>query len=260
MTDQTPTPEGVQNTLREYLRVAATSGELRGTRVEFSGDGVEWVDVWLGSEPPVAARATVYRDGWVIPTVVTAVWADSLPADDTWRELWQRKWNVLFGAFVLRASLARTFPELLGDRREPDDLPTGEPTLPDAPRPPAAEPATDAAEPTVERVPWLQRVADARTEQEVEAIREEARGQRAIDPELHMAMKARLRDLAAQQAKTFSVDEPAKPAPKPSALDAVPAPTAIAVAMQAAQAARAEADAKAKTPATPRTRVTRKQG
>ncbi|MFC7431015.1 MULTISPECIES: hypothetical protein [unclassified Agrococcus] len=253
MTTDTPTTERVAATLQDYLRVATETGELRGTVIEYGipdtlGPGVAWVDALLGNDAPPLARATVYREGWAIPTVVTASWDESIPLEDSWRGLWETKPQTMFGAFTLRSALRRAFADVLGDRREPDDHPVGEPEAPA----PTDEPAQSVA-----RVPWLQRVLDAQTEQEVEAIREEARGERAIDPELHMAMKVRLRDLAAPPAAEAAPAPKSKP--KPSALDAVPAPTAIAVAMQAAQEARAEA-AKSMTPVTPRTRATRKQG
>jgi hypothetical protein len=125
--------EAVQQTLAEYERLAIGTGEWNGTDApEFSHDGETWSTAWARDtdgllveidtdEHPVFARATVYRKRVKRPTVVVVRWDESLPADDHWRTLWQRKPVTMFGAFALRAALRRAFRDVIGDQYGPDE-------------------------------------------------------------------------------------------------------------------------------------------
>jgi hypothetical protein len=187
MTTDTPTPEGVQNTLRDYLRVATATGELRGTRVEFTADGETWSEVLLEGQGILAARATVHRAGWEIPTIVTALWDESLPAEEAWLALWHRKRHVLFGAFTLRAALVRTFADILADRREADDLPEG-----------GTPPAVVEPVPSVLPVDWLAELEGATTLEAVADLYEKA-GKARVEPAIFLAIQRRLREMRAAE-------------------------------------------------------------
>lgn len=255
MTAETMTPEAVQQTQQDYLRVATNTGHLAGAHVEFSMDGSTWADVIVGEQHPAAARATVHRVGHVIPTIATVLWDEVVPAEENWRALWLRKPHVLFGAFVLRTALRRAFADVLSDRREPDDAPLTPPAAAAAP----AEPET-AAEP----VDWLALVDGADTAEAVAAVRARARAARAVTIDLRAAMQRRLGELVdAAQPRTPADREvwtaPAAPAdaaprPKPTARPAAPErPTAVAEAYREAEERKA-----ATTAPTAKTKRTRR--
>jgi hypothetical protein len=183
------TADDVQQTLQAYLTAATQTGELRGTHVELSLNGVDWADALIvpEGEHPVAARATVHRAGWVIPTVVTELWDEVVPADESWRGLWFARPNVLFGAHALRKALVRTFADVLGNRREPDDDPTGEPA---APAPQRTEPQPDVAPRA-----WGEEIAHAQSLEELNEIRRAARAERAMTQPLKIAFDIRRAEL-----------------------------------------------------------------
>lgn len=238
MTEQKITADDVQQTLQGYLTAATTTGDLRGAHVQFASDlstaesslGVAWSDVLVPGSRPVAARATVHRDGWAIPTVVTELWDEVVPAEDTWRALWEARPHVLFGAHALRSALRRTFADVLGDRREPDDAPS-------APRE-AATPAlpTEPVAPVPEPVDWSARIAAAATLAELNDVRREARAARAVDLKLKDQLDSRRTALEAGQNSDPRLVKKRRarraPKPKPDA----PVSTSVADAMREALA------------------------
>lgn len=183
--------EQVQQTLAEYERLAIESGAtVRIDPPEFSDDGEVWRPLWLAADPPSAARVTVYRND--VPTTVYQSWEESVPAVDEWRELWMLKPMKLFGAYTARAALRRAFRDVIGDRREPDEVQR----VPDD-RPAAGWdlPARD----------WIAevKVADAQT---LNALYDEARAAGAL---------AKVDGLqAAIMDRTLDLEHP-KPAPRP---------------------------------------------
>lgn len=178
MTTDIPTTEQVQHTLQEYLRIADETGELRGTKREFTADGVEWHAVLFDGVRPVAARATVTREGHE-PTVITVLWDESVPVGDEWREAWEARPHVRFGAFALRAGLRTAFPAALGERYEPDDMPD-------------ASAASAAAEPAPsEPIDWDVELEAATTADALEALYERA-GKARVAPATFIAIKRRL--------------------------------------------------------------------
>ncbi|KIP90181.1 hypothetical protein RU09_11925 [Microbacterium sp. MEJ108Y] len=200
------TEEAVQQTLQGYLTIATKTGELRGVNVEFTADGVTWhplvFDLADGAHP-IAARARVHRAGWAEPTHAPELWDEVVPAEEGWRALWLARPHVLFGAHTLRAALRRTFADVLGDRREPDDL--------DAlPAPSAPTPASD----DVEAIDWLARVNAATTIDALNTVRTEARLARAVTLPLKQRMDARRDEIGGDAWATPASTEQTSAAPK----------------------------------------------
>ena len=206
------TEEAVQQTLQGYLATATKTGELRGVNVEFTADGENWHPLIFGlaeGEHPIAARARVHREGWAEATHAPELWEEVVPAVDGWRDLWFARPHVLFGAHALRVALRRTFADVLGERREPDDL--------DAlPVPPRTEPA--------EAIDWSARVAAAKTLDELNSERIKAKRARAMTLTLKGEFDARRAELSASAASAWEMpdeepaeaepDLPARPEPK----------------------------------------------
>ena len=147
------------------------------------------------------------RDGVLTERYV--VWAESLPAEESWRALWLAKPTKLFGAYADRSVLRRAFRDAIGDRREPDEQ-----TAPLAP----AEPARD----------WDAEIPTAVTADAVHELHAQMKRARAVT----VAREAALQEqLALVQSTTpadawAATDEPstAKPSPesRPAARDYLP--------------------------------------
>lgn len=165
-TAATATDEDVAKTLADYERIVQATGEWNGREAtEFTNDGVNWSPVWVKSEAhphPLAARSRVHRKGVDYPAADPVMWDESLPADETWRNIWLERPRTLFGAFAARRSMRAAFREALSDRREPDDLPV----------------ARDAA-PAAEPRDWDLEIATAATIEELNTVWSEARAARA---------------------------------------------------------------------------------
>jgi hypothetical protein len=200
------TEEAVQQTLQGYLTIATKTGELRGVNVEFTADGVTWHPLIFDladDAHPIAARARVHRAGWAEPTQAPELWEEVVPAEEGWRALWLARPHVLFGAHTLRAALRRTFADVLGDRREPDDL--------DAlPAPSAPTPASD----DVEAIDWLARVNAASTIDALNKVRTEARLARAVTLPLKQRMDARRDEIGGDAWATPASSEQTPASPK----------------------------------------------
>jgi len=65
----------IQTGIDGYRLIAERTGKYQGQApFQWCGEDGVWVDVWTRSEPPVAARATVFREGFVQPLVRVARW------------------------------------------------------------------------------------------------------------------------------------------------------------------------------------------
>jgi hypothetical protein len=56
--------------------IAERTGQLDGSSSYWCGEDGVWVDVWLGSKPPAAAKTIIYRKGCAHPFTATARFAD----------------------------------------------------------------------------------------------------------------------------------------------------------------------------------------
>lgn len=141
----TPTPipvDDVAQTLAEYTRLALSTGaELRISEVEFTADNKEWTTLWLAEGYPAGARVTVWRDGIAFPK--TRRWVEALPGEEAltdtgrrWQDIWLENPTERFESYVLRAALARAYPDVIGDRFD-----MGKPRVPRPTEPAEGEPA-----------------------------------------------------------------------------------------------------------------------
>lgn len=97
--------------------VAQRTGEYAGQKpIEWTGDGKEWVEVWLESEPPKAARCGVMRKGFVEPLYAVATWEGYAPYfGGKLSNMWSQHGPLMLGKCAEMLALRKAFPmELSG--------------------------------------------------------------------------------------------------------------------------------------------------
>jgi phage recombination protein Bet len=97
--------------------VAQRSGEYAGQRpIQWTADGIEWVDVWLSKEPPAAARAGVMRKGFTEPLYAVATWTSYAPHfNGKLSQMWSQHGSLMLGKCAEMLALRKAFPmELSG--------------------------------------------------------------------------------------------------------------------------------------------------
>ncbi|PRB14491.1 hypothetical protein [Microbacterium sp. MYb62] len=229
-----------KKTIGEVEHIVHASGEWDGTGpVEFSDDGVTWVQAWAptiefaadGSPirveiaHPEFARVEVHRKGVRIPTTVTIRWSEQYPAaSEEWSAKWDRSPMRHLGRTVRMVAFRQTFRDLLGDLRIEEEI--DERDLPADVAPQAAADAPAARD-------WDAEIAAAETIEQIDQVETDARAARAFTPNAagtarHRALRARRKAIVesawALDHTSASTPEPeAAPAPAPAAAER-PAP------------------------------------
>jgi phage recombination protein Bet len=122
--------------------IAERTGELDGSSTEWCGDDGQWVDVWLSSKPPAAAKTTIYRKGSQHPFTGVARFADY----NAGQGLWSKMPAAMIAKCSEALALRKAFPANLSGVYSTDEMEQAaiEPvTVTAAPALPAA-PAGDA--------------------------------------------------------------------------------------------------------------------
>lgn len=99
--------------------VAQRSGEYQGqTPVEWTADGVTWVQAWLSKEPPAAARVGVLRRGFQQPLYQVVTWAEFGKTTGQWAKIPAHMLGIRAETHALR----RAFPNDLSGLYTVDDF------------------------------------------------------------------------------------------------------------------------------------------
>lgn len=108
-----------------FRLVASRTGELDGQNGPYwCGPDGQWVDVWLGGQPPAAARVVVWRKGCLHPFVGVATMRSYLQTtkDGSPSGLWARMPDVMIAKCAEAAALRKAFPAELSGVYEPDEI------------------------------------------------------------------------------------------------------------------------------------------
>ena len=118
--------------------IAERTGELDGSSTEWCGDDGQWVDVWLSSKPPAAAKTTIYRKGSQHPFTGVARFADY----NAGQGLWSKMPAAMIAKCSEALALRKAFPANLSGVYSTDEMQqadvepvtvTAAPALPTAP-------------------------------------------------------------------------------------------------------------------------------
>lgn len=104
--------------------VAERSGDYAGqVGPEFCGaDGV-WRDVWIGSEPPVACRVGVLRQGFQAPLYAVAYWDEYVQTKDGKpTSMWATKPKLMLAKCAEALALRKAFPNDLAGLYTADEM------------------------------------------------------------------------------------------------------------------------------------------
>lgn len=96
-----------QTGIAGYLTLAESTDEYEGSDIEWRGRDGKWHDVWESGEPPVAARAVVYRRGRR-PVARVAHWAEYAPFVEEWTN--GPNGRMRTGNLILEAPMWRKMP------------------------------------------------------------------------------------------------------------------------------------------------------
>ena len=122
----------IQVSIDGLRSIAERTGQLDGSSSYWCGEDGVWVDVWLSSKPPAAAKTIIYRKGCAHPFSATARFADF----NAGQGLWSKMPSVMIAKCSEAQALRRAFPADLSGVYSTDEMDQ------------AVEPVTVTAAPT----------------------------------------------------------------------------------------------------------------
>jgi len=98
----------IQVSIDGLRKKAADSGAYDGTSTFWCGDDGIWVEVWLNSSPPTAAKTIAYRKGCAQPFVAVARF-NAYKQDNN--PIWKKMPDLMIGKCSEALALRKAFPE-----------------------------------------------------------------------------------------------------------------------------------------------------
>jgi phage recombination protein Bet len=102
----------IQTGIDGFRVLAERSGKYEGQDGPYwcGPDGV-WVDVWLKSEPPAAAKVGIYKKGFQTPLWRVALWSNFAPQPPS--QMWQKMGAHMLAKVAEAQALRAAFPSLM---------------------------------------------------------------------------------------------------------------------------------------------------
>ena len=127
----------IQVSIDGLRSIAECTGQLDGSQSYWCGSDGVWVDVWLDSKPPAAAKTVIHRKGCAHPFSATARFADF----NAGQGLWSKMPSVMIAKCSEALALRKAFPADLSGVYSTDEMDQ------------AVEPVTVTAAPSAPALP-----------------------------------------------------------------------------------------------------------
>lgn len=116
---------GIQTSIDGFRLIAERSGRYAGQMpLQWTADGETWVDVWLATDPPAAARAGVYKVGFAEPLVRPATWSQyaQMTNDGKPTRMWAQMPALMLAKCAEALALRAAFPAELSGLYTDDEM------------------------------------------------------------------------------------------------------------------------------------------
>ena len=183
---------GTQVSIDGARLVAERTGQYRGqTATQWTSDGVTWVDVWLASEAPKAARVGVHREGFVEPLYAVA----TLDAYNAGGPMWRKMPALMLGKCAEMLALRKAFPQDLSGLYSTEEMDQANAGRPQQQAPASQEQPALVEAPVEPPTDWFAEAAAVSSKDEANALWRRVPKQERSG-ELQAAIGARLAALA----------------------------------------------------------------